>query len=69
MYHLQNFGGDSFTDLKHDNVVHLFEETDSVCDENHGLVLQKSVRTNHILEDVLAYVGVNSTEKEITKSG
>ena len=36
-----------------------------MSDENHGLVLQKSVRPDHILEDVLANVGVDGTEKEI----
>ena len=46
--------------LHHHNLVHLLEEADPVGHQHAGLVAQQTLRSDDLLKDVLAHMGVHS---------
>ena len=49
--------------LQYNYVVHLFEVANTMCDQHHSLVFQQTIWPNHIVKDVLANMGINSTAR------
>ena len=49
------------------NLVHVAQMGQAVSDKNPGLVLQKSLGSDDLFEDVLANMGVDSREPEVSQ--